>query len=110
MEMIIKLVSTRSDETLEIIKAGDALTINGLFLDFGPLPDGATLPAQAIACEWINDPVERVDGRLVVTITMPVGPDAGRNSWYPVDIVNPPDGRVVLPTDFDPKPDKEIVE
>lgn len=99
--MIIKLVSTRSDAPLEIIKMGEALIINGVILDFGPLPDGATLPALAVGCECINDPVERVNGDLVVTITMPVGPYGGRLSWYPIDIINPPDGRVALPTDFD---------
>ena len=99
--MIIKLVSTRSDAPLEIVKKGDLLTINGSPFDFGPLPNGATLPAQAIGCEWINDPVERTDGTLVITITMPVGPFARQASWYPDDIINPPDGRVSLPTDLD---------
>ncbi|TFF14657.1 hypothetical protein EXW72_08210 [Pseudomonas sp. BCA14] len=108
--MIIKLVSTRSDDNLEIIKFGDVLTINGVVLDFGPLPDGATLPAQAIGCQWINDAVERVDGNLVVTVTMPVGPGAGQKSWYPDDIINPPDGRVALPTDLDPRPSQEVME
>lgn len=101
--MIIKLVSTRADAPLEIIKMGEVLTINGVDFDFGPLPDGATLPAQAVGCKWINDPVERVKGNLLITITMPVGPYGGRLSWYPSDITNPPDGRVVLPTDFDPQ-------
>jgi hypothetical protein len=104
MEMIINLVSTRSDASLEIFKRGDSLTINGVALDFGPLPDGATLPAEAVDCEWINDAVERVNGNLIVTITMPVGPCGGQASWYPASITNPPDGRVSLPTDFDQKP------
>lgn len=108
--MIIKLVSTRSDAALEIIKNGDVLTINGSPFDFGPLPDGATLPAEAVSCEWVNDAVERVNGNLVISITMPVGPNAGQRSWYPVDIVNPPDGRVSLPTDYDLKPQQGTTE
>lgn len=105
--MIIKLSPARSGAALVVTRDGDKLTINGTELDFSPLPEGATLPADAINCDWIAGPVDRVDGRLVITITMPHGPDAGTKSRFPADINNPPSGRVLLPTDLDPKPAQE---
>lgn len=105
--MQIKLSPIRQDAELSIVRQGDMLTINGQALDFSPLLDGATLPAEAIHCEWINHPVERIDGKLVLTITMPHGGEAGKASRFPADILNPPDGRVHLPTDDDPKPEAE---
>lgn len=101
--MIIKLSPVRSDAALDISKQGDQLSLNGQVLDFGPLPGGATLPVEAFACPWITAPVERVDGSLVLTITLPHGAMAGEQSRYPADIVRPADGRLALPTDYDPK-------
>ncbi|WP_327440286.1 hypothetical protein [Pseudomonas donghuensis] len=108
--MKIKLSPIRLDGTLEVFKDGDQLTLNGEVLDFGPLQDGATLPAEAITCRWINDPVERIAGELVVTITMPHGANAGQQSRFPLDILNLADGRVALPTDSDPQPPMEPAE
>ncbi|KJK19038.1 hypothetical protein [Pseudomonas sp. 2(2015)] len=102
--MRLKLTPIRSDATLAIHKLGDVLTINGLPYDFGPLPDGATLPSEAIGCPWINQPVERINGVLVIPITMPHGAEAGERSRFPADIVGAPDGPIALPTDQDPKP------
>ncbi|MNJ32907.1 hypothetical protein D3C77_275850 [compost metagenome] len=102
--MRLKLTPIRSDASLAIHKLGDVLTINGLVYDFGPLPDGATLPAEAIGCPWINQPVERINGVLVIPITMPHGANAGERSRFPEDILGAADGPVALPTDQDPKP------
>ncbi|WP_338791075.1 tail fiber assembly protein [Pseudomonas sp. AE27] len=103
--MIIKLSPVRSDERLHLEKMGDVLRLNGATLDFAALPDGATLPSEAVSSRWICEPVERVDGELVVTVIMPHGADASEQSRFPVDIVSPADGRVPLPTDRDPQPD-----
>lgn len=103
--MKIKLSPVRSDETLAISKSGDSITINGITLNFGSLVDGATLPAAAIGCAWVHGPVERVNGELMLTVAMPHGALASEQSRFPSDIVNPPDGCVQLPTDFDPKPE-----
>jgi len=103
--MVINLSPVRMDDSLIIEKAGDAIRLNGVLFDFSALPDGASLPAEAIGSNWICNPVERVDGSLVVTLLMPHGPEAGERSRFPVAIVNPVDGRVPLPTDSDPQPD-----
>ncbi|MBJ2271335.1 hypothetical protein JFT60_28580 [Pseudomonas sp. MF6772] len=83
--------------TLEIKKRSDVLTINGERYDFRPLPEGATLPMEAISGTWISQPVRRVDGELIITIRFPVGPEATAAALYPADIINPPDGNVRLP-------------
>lgn len=103
--MIIKLSPVRSDEILSVEKNGDTLRLNGAAFDFSALPDGATLPAEAIGSQRVGGSVERIDGQLVVTLLMPHGAEAGEQSRFPVDIVNPADGRVPLPTDCDPQPD-----
>lgn len=104
--MIIKLSPVRSDERLHLEKMGDVLRLNGATLDFAALPDGATLPSEAVSSRWICEPVERVDGELVVTVIMPHGALASEQSRFPVDIVRPGDGQVPLPTDSDPQPEE----
>ncbi|MEN4946663.1 MULTISPECIES: hypothetical protein [Pseudomonas] len=98
--MIIKLspfspIDPAQKITLE--RRGEALVINGECFDFGPVPEGATLPMEAILSEWIAQPVSRVDGRLIICIRLPVGPDASASALYPADIFNPPSGNVRLP-------------
>lgn len=41
----------RRDDTLELSKSGDVLTIKGEVYDFTSLPEGATLPRGAVSCE-----------------------------------------------------------
>lgn len=83
--------------SLTIYKQGDSLTINGLTLDFSPLPDGATLPAEATGCPWVIAPVERVAAELIVTLQLPLPIDASQAARFPRDIVSPADGLVALP-------------
>jgi len=45
----------RREDRLAITKADDLLTINDEMFDFSAVPDGATLPAEAIGCQWIGD-------------------------------------------------------
>ncbi|WP_313717806.1 tail fiber assembly protein [Pseudomonas qingdaonensis] len=103
--MIIKLSPVRSDLGLVVARSADILEVNGVEFDFTRLPDGATLPAEAVDCEFVIAPVERISGGLVLTLMLPHGADASEQSRFPVDIVSPADGRVPLPTDRDPQPD-----
>lgn len=86
-------------DTLEIIKAGDKLTINGELLDFTPLAEGDVLPAAAVECEFIIGDVRRQDGELQLTLLLPIAWDAPQSCAFPQPILNPADGRVPLPTD-----------
>ena len=95
--MLINLSPIRDDRTLEIYKTGDALTINGENFDFTQLPEGATLPNEAIGCEWIVSDVHRVNGQIELTILLPHGADASHEARFPQPINMTNDGQVVLP-------------
>jgi len=94
--MIIKLSPVRSDVSLYVSRSGDTLEVNGVALDFSRLPDGATLPADAVGCEFVTAPVERINGDLVLTLMLPHAADAPQGARFPVDLY-PADGQVQLP-------------
>lgn len=97
--MHITLSPVRMDETLTATRAGDVLILNGEAFDFGPLPDGATLPAEAIGSDWIIGPVERINGELHLTLRLPHGPNPIHSVAFPVPINVTTEGPIVLPTD-----------
>lgn len=96
--MKISLSPQRCDKkTPLIIKDGDILIINSISYDFSLLSDGATLPSEAIDCEWIVSDVERISGQIELTLLLPHGPDAAEETRFPQPIINPPDGEITLP-------------
>ncbi|MDW9573377.1 hypothetical protein GOA73_08310 [Sinorhizobium meliloti] len=108
--MIIDLSPQRRDDVLEVTRAGDALTINGVAFDFSALPDGATVPAGEVPCEWLVGPVERIAGELHLAFILPHGPNPSQAVAFPAPIVNPPDGLVALPADPAPAADPIEIE
>ncbi len=105
--MQIKLSPVRVDETLAVSRAGDVLTVNGEPFDFSRLPDGATLPADAINSEHFVGPVERINGELHLTLRLPHGPNPSRAVAFPQPIQVTQDGPVALPFDA---PQEEVAE
>ncbi|MFC0710723.1 hypothetical protein [Azorhizophilus paspali] len=101
--MQIKFSPIRSDETLSVSVSVDVLTINGQSFDFGPLPEGATLPAEAIDSPHFAGPVERVDGELRLTLRLPHGPNASEALRFPASIEVTEDGPVPIPHDPEPE-------
>jgi hypothetical protein len=95
--MIIKFSPVRVDKKLEITKNGDTLTINGIPYDFSQLPNGATLPREAIDCEWIVSDINRINGEIELTILLPHGANASHEARFPEPIIKNDDGQVVLP-------------
>ena len=95
--MLINLSPIRSDRTLEITKTADTLTINGVPYDFSQLPNGVTLPKEAVDCEWIVSDVNRVNGEIELTILLPHGANASHEARFPEPIIKNDDGQVVLP-------------
>lgn len=87
----------RRNDTLAVSKHGDTLNINGDTFDFSVIPDGATLPAAAVACEYITGDTERINGVLHLTLLLPHGADASEAARFPAPIINPPDGPLELP-------------
>lgn len=86
----------RSD-ALTVSKQGDILTINDIVYDFSVIPDGATLPADAVDCLFIIGLIERIAGTLHLTMLLPHGSDATPAALFPAPLINPPDGLLELP-------------
>jgi len=95
--MKINLSPQRRDDTLTVTKQGDTLTINDTVYDFTNLPDGGTLPADAVDCEYVIGFVNRVNGELELTLLLPHGPNASEAARFPQPIIDPADGEVELP-------------
>ena len=95
--MKLTFLPMRRDDRLILHRAGDVLTINGEAYDFGPLPDGATLPRKAIEGGWFAGPVERIDGVLHLTLILPHGPCASEATRFPKPIEIDGDGAICLP-------------
>jgi len=95
--MLINFSPTRSDKELNIVKSADTLTINGVPYDFSQLPNGATLPREAINCEWVCGDVERTNGELIIPILLPHGPNASEAARFPESITVTEDGPIALP-------------
>jgi hypothetical protein len=95
--MQINLSPMRADAALTLSRLGDVLTINGEAFDFSAIPDGATLPRDAVACPWLVSDVERIAGEIVLTLVLPHGQNAPEATRFPAPIIDPPDGPVSLP-------------
>lgn len=107
--MRIKLQPVRQDETLEVIKDGNALIVNGEVFDFSPMSDGDTLPFGAITSTWFPADVEHIGGELVVTLRLPNPWNYSPEQAFPVDLVDVTDGPVAFPLPL-PDPEPEIPE
>lgn len=98
------------DDALTVSKASDVLTINGEPFDFSDLPDGATIPAGEVPCEWIVGTVERVGGDLRLTLILPHGPKPESWQAFPEPIISPEDGQLDLPWDtYQETTEEEVV-
>ncbi|MBK5400521.1 hypothetical protein JFU47_28015 [Pseudomonas sp. TH39(2020)] len=106
--MNIILTPQRRDDTLEVIKAGSVLTVNGQVFDFSRMRDGDTLANSAINSEWFAGDVEKVEGELTLTLLLPNPWNYSPEQAFPVPLENLPDGQVVFPRPL-PEPEVEAV-
>lgn len=95
--MRIKLQANRCDDTLEVIKNGNILIVNGEAFDFSPMADGDTLPYGAITSTWFPADVEHTRGELVVTLMLPNPRNYSPEQAFPVDLIDVQDGPVLFP-------------
>lgn len=93
--MVVYLSAVFSDASVAVIRQGEALTINGHPFDFSQLPDGATLPLEAIDSPHFCGPVERIDGKLHIRLILPIQRAVFHEPIPP--IIDPPDGQIDLP-------------
>ncbi|MDT8853500.1 hypothetical protein RNZ50_00330 [Paracoccaceae bacterium Fryx2] len=103
--MHITLSPCRHDGTLTLHRAGDTLTVNGEPFDLAGIPEGATLPRAAVACDWLGSDITRTGGVLHLTLILPHGPDAPPGTLFPAPLLLTGDGPVALPPhDAEPGP------
>lgn len=95
--MHIKLSPQRSDNRLSLERDNDTLIINGESFDFSELPEGATLPRDAIESDVIVSDVERIDGEIHLTVLLPHGANAPEETRFPEPIKVSEDGVITLP-------------
>jgi hypothetical protein len=92
----IDLSPMRRDDRLEVSVSGDVFTINGAAFDFSALPEGASLPRDAVACDWLAGDAERIGGVLHLSLILPHGANAPGETRFPVPVMAG-DGPVDLP-------------
>ena len=95
--MQITLTPQRRNGSLTVSKQGGTLTVNGTAYDFSVIPDGATLPASAVDCEYVTGNIERINGVLHISLILPHGPNPSQEVAFPAPIINPADGVLELP-------------
>lgn len=94
--MHITLSPSSRDDRLTLSKSGDTITINGEAFDLSAIPDGATLPRDAVACEWLTLDIERIGGVLHLTLILPHGAHAPHEARFP-EPIDATDGPIELP-------------
>ncbi|WP_212525615.1 hypothetical protein [Actibacterium sp. MT2.3-13A] len=99
--MHISFSPQRRDDTLNLSKSGDILTVNGADFDFSDLAEGAVLPREAVACDWLASDVARVGGAIRLTLILPHGADAPEAVTFPQPIILS-DAPIHLPGDAHP--------
>lgn len=95
--MLITLTPQRSDDTLTLARAGDALIVNGEAFDFAALADDAVLPRDDVGCAALAGDVTRIGGVLHITLILPLGPKPDYAARYPDPISVTVDGPIDLP-------------
>ncbi|MEQ7921130.1 hypothetical protein ABQX22_18175 [Xanthomonas sp. WHRI 1810A] len=95
--MRIKLSPQLNGTSLTVRKAGNTLTLNGEVFDFSFMTEGSTLPRLAIGSDWFADDVHMENGELRVTLLFPIPGKPTTAQAFPEDLVDVPDGEVVLP-------------
>jgi hypothetical protein len=99
--MHVSFTPQRRDDALTLEHtAPDRLRINGELFNFGPLPEGGTLPD--VPCGWIVGPVHRIDGEIHLTLILPHGPTPSEAVAFPEPIHVTQDGPIVIPHDEEP--------
>ena len=97
--MKIRFSPIRSDANLTLVRAGDVLVVNGEAYDLSGIPEGATLPREAVAGDWLASDVRRLGGQLVLTLRLPIPAEAPTAARFPEPITVETDGPITLPTE-----------
>lgn len=98
--MRIQFSPQRRDDTLTLeLTAPDRIRINGELFNFGPLPDGGTIHANEVPCEWIVGDITRIAGEVCLTLILPHEPNPPDHVAFPEPIYVTGNGPIILPTE-----------
>jgi hypothetical protein len=101
--MRISFSPQRRDGVLALEQTSvDRLRVNGDLFNFSTLPDGASLPAGTVPCDWIAGPVERVGGEVRLTLILPHGPNPSPAVAFPEPVIVTEIGPIAVPHDEEP--------
>lgn len=95
--MQIILSPQRRDTRLNLARHGDILTINGENFDFGPVREGAVLPAAAVQSDWFAGDITRQGGALIIPLFLPHGARAPHDTLFPEALTITGNGAITLP-------------
>lgn len=95
--MKITFSPARHAERPDIETRGETLIIDGEAFDLSTIPEGATLPGEAVASMWVCGPVERIDGQLHLTLLLSHDADAPNGTMFPDPVRVTSDGPVPMP-------------
>ncbi|MEM7596498.1 MAG: hypothetical protein AAF382_02300 [Pseudomonadota bacterium] len=95
--MKISFSPVRSDMRVRVSVLGDTIIVNDEPFDFARLPEGATLPPEAINSDWFTGPVTRKNGTVEVMLVLPHGSVAPKETRFPNPVITQIDGPVSLP-------------
>lgn len=82
---------------LTVSVTGEVLSVNGEDFDLSAIPDGATLPREAVTSDWLASDIERIDGELTLTLRLPISANAPQDARFPAPITVTEDGPIALP-------------
>lgn len=85
--MKIKFNPQRRDDDLLLRVDGDVVVVNYVTYDLSVIPDGATLPAEAVNGWFFSGDINRVAGELEIVITLPHKANAPTAIAFPQDVV-----------------------
>lgn len=102
--MKLILFPQRRDDELSLSLQGEILTISGDMLDLSSVPEGATVPMEAIDSPFIIAPIERINGELHVSLLLPQSTPFGvfdeiGNKRPPYNLTVDRDGDIALPVE-----------
>ena len=106
--MMIILSPQRRDDTLEVVKSGEVLTVNGEDFDLSRIGEGETLPGSAFVgpnAFWFAGDVSRVDGELVLSLLFPNPWNYSQEQAFPVPLESVADGPVAFPAPLPDEPE-----
>ena len=74
------------EDSISVSVSGSSITINGQTFDLSPLVDGATLPRDAFATEFIVSDVTRSGNVIELTLLYPIPHNATEEQRFPQPI------------------------